>query len=97
MKSISNGEVYEFSGIYHLVLKEETGKSRKMFWCSLDYEQNINNLLLVNNYGLVTPREEWQYIGKVSESDYEQALRNFRARIEERYDLENKHSSKMSH
>ena len=76
---ISNGEIYEFSGIYHLVLEKAQSSSREMFWCSLSGEQNIAELIQASDIGMETLGSSWQYIGKIADDDYQKAIGNFYA------------------
>ena len=83
MKEVSKWEIYEFYGILHLVLEQNLNSPTKMVWCSLNHNADIKSLLQVEEYCIVTPREEWRYIGKVTDNEYNVALANFYARKEE--------------
>ena len=96
MKNVVCGEIYEFSGIYHLVLEVSQNTSRKMVWCSIDNNNDLDTLLKVNNYSIVTPREEWRYVDKVTDNDLKVALQNFRLCLDKQVHFENKTFGKKS-
>jgi len=81
MKKNLNGEVYNFNGIYYLILAENNSEinsvPNQMFWCSLDCNGDMETLLQAEEIGLVTFREDWQCVGKITEEQYEVALQNF--------------------
>jgi len=85
MKKISTGKVYEYNGVYVLVLIEtDTPYKPRMYWCALDWTQNIDNLVNVYNCLMITPHKEWRYIETLSNEEYAQALANFRVHQEKR-------------
>lgn len=87
---ISNCEIYEFSGIYHLILEKAQSSSREMFWCSVSGKQNMAELIQASDIGMVTPRAEWQLVGKISDDDYQKAIGNFHAQMNEELNLDSK-------
>jgi len=83
MKDVSVGKIYDFGGIHHLLLLEKDDtKDRRMYWCSLDNQGDIENLVDASNYCLVTPNKNWRYVGTISNEQYAQAVANFKAQVE---------------
>lgn len=77
------GKIYDFGGIYHLVLLEKDDtKDRRMYWCSLDNQRDIESLVEASNYCLVTPNKNWRYVGTISNEQYAQAVANFKKQVE---------------
>ena len=81
MKEVLEGEIYLVPGmgigVYHLVLQELEGETRKMFICSLASEANEEGLLTAKEWGIVTPNDNWTFVRKTTTKEYEQALSNF--------------------
>ncbi len=84
MKEVSIGEIYTCGGLHYLILEEYDAEDRKMFYCSLDSNKDENTLLEAEEIGFLTPREEWKYVGKVTESQYKIALENFHSNMKKR-------------
>ena len=85
MKIVSTGKVYEYKGVYHLVLMEtDTPCKPRRYWCALDWTQNVDNLVYAYNCFPLVPHKEWRYIETLSNEEYAQALANFRAHQEKR-------------
>ena len=65
MEKVLIGKIYNFCGIHHLVLLEKDDiLERRMYWCSLDNQGDIENLIDASNYCLVTPNKNWRYVGE---------------------------------
>ena len=78
--NITIGGIYNFGEVYHLVLFEREASDRKMVECSVG--KDIDGLLDVTNYGIETPNENWEFVKRITDEEYKQALNNFKNNIE---------------
>lgn len=78
IKNVQVGDIYLRGGVYHLVL-EKVCNIEEMYWCSVNGgDFDIDSLIRAEDYASVHIAENCQFVDKVSEIQYNEALANFR-------------------